>query len=275
MKRVLPALVVVTAAVALVLGGASVAFAASCSPTSALDIQVDGNACGSAVAVSVAGDADTQCAPAFNSGCIAVSGTQNASNTDAGNCGAFLGASAGCVAISGTGDASNTMGGVDCGYAGVGVFAGCIAVSGGGSASNTTTNAGGTCGAAVAGLGVGCIAIAGGGDASNSVAGNCGTGPLGAGAGCVAVSGLGDASNSVAGSCAMGSVGLGVGCIAVSGAGSAKNDTGDCGTGIVGAGCIPPPSPSSAVVALMLSNLVQGMGAGIGAVALRIRLFVS
>ena len=229
-------LLIMLLAGALIFAGQGVAMA-TCAGGVA-DVAVDGDTCGTVVSASVTGDADTQCAPVGNTGCVAVSGTGDASNTSADfSCGSFIGASAGCVALSGTGSASNTVA-RNCGYAGVGVFAGCIAVSGTGNASNSVA---GNCGSETTTLvGLGCIAISGMGNASNSVgAGSmCGDASVASVAiGCMAASGTGDASNSVAssdttaGRCGTSSLAVGVGCVAVSGQGSASNSAENCGTG--------------------------------------------
>ena len=100
-------------------------------------------------------------------GCVAVSGTGNASNSQSEiSCGAFIGAAAGCIAVSGTGDASNSTTANNCGSAGIGVFAGCIAISGTGDASNTT-GANTTCGGILGGVGIGCVAISGTGNTAS------------------------------------------------------------------------------------------------------------
>jgi hypothetical protein len=146
-------------------------------------------------------------------GCIAVSGTGNASNNaDAiGNsCGSYTnaqnlpGVAVGCVAVSGTGSASNTVYGHDsCGTQGPGAV-GCVAVSGTGNASNTktytTNDRSGDCGKV---WGTGCVAVSGTGNASNTTETGCGTAGHSVAVGCVAVTGSssGSATNNTGGPC--------------------------------------------------------------------------
>ncbi len=199
------------------------ASAQACADAVSLEVQDD--ACGTTVALSVLGNAEGSgdCNGALLS-CIVLAGAGNASYAGQGD--SCRGAGVRCVVVSGAGNASADTGSQSC-QDGTRLLptvpflppvqgAHCIVGSGTGDASNAAGYDGCT-GA------VNCIVISGTGDASNGGHGYASSGdPWCTGlASCFVISGTGDAENQAGASYVCGQSIVGVQCLAASGTGNA------------------------------------------------------